>query len=130
MTDPIADMLCRIRNALMVRRRSVDIPRSGLKLALTHLFYREGFIHGFKSIEDGRQGIIRIFLKYDTQNRSAMSGLQRVSTPGLRVYAGKAKLPRVLSGSGMAIISTSRGVLTDREARTKRVGGEILCYVW
>jgi small subunit ribosomal protein S8 len=130
MVDPIADMLCRMRNGLLAKHKTVDIPRSRLKLAIVQLFQREGFVQGYKSLEDGRQGIIRILLKYNAQNRSIISGLKRASTPGLRVYAGKAAIPRVLSGAGIAIISTSQGVLCDREARARGIGGEVLCYIW
>lgn len=130
MTDPIADMLTRIRNALKARKEEVDIPSSNLKKRIAEVLKEEGFIKGFKVIPDGKQGILRVFLKYDEQGSPVISGLQRVSKPGRRVYVGKEEIPRVMGGLGVAILTTSRGVMTDREARKVGVGGEVICYVW
>ena len=130
MTDPIADMLTRIRNALKARKEEVDIPSSNLKKRIAEVLKEEGFIKGFRVIPDGKQGILRVFLKYDEQGSPVISGLQRVSKPGRRVYVGKEETPRVMGGLGVAILTTSRGVMTDREARKVGVGGEVICYVW
>jgi len=130
MTDPIADMLTRIRNALKARKEEVDIPSSNLKKRIAEVLKEEGFIKGFRVIPDGKQGILRVFLKYDEQGSPVISGLQRVSKPGQRVYVGKEEIPRVMGGLGVAILTTSRGVMTDREARKVGVGGEVICYVW
>jgi len=130
MTDPIADMLTRIRNALKARKEEVDIPSSNLKKRIAEVLKEEGFIKGFRVIPDGKQGILRVFLKYDEQGSPVISGLQRVSKPGRRVYVGKEEIPRVMGGLGVAILTTSRGVMTDREARKVGVGGEVICYVW
>lgn len=130
MTDPIADMLTRIRNANIVYREQVDIPGSKIKRAIADILKREGFIRDYQWIDDGRQGKIRIFMKYGPNRERVIVGLRRVSKPGLRVYSGKDRLPRVLQGLGIAIVSTPQGVLTDKEARKAGVGGEILCYVW
>ena len=130
MTDPIADMLTRIRNALKARKEEVDIPSSNLKKRIAEVLKEEGFIKGFRVIPDGKQGILRVFLKYDEQGSPVISGLQRVSKPGRRVYVGKEEIPRVMGGLGVAILTTSRGVMTDREAKKVGVGGEVICYVW
>ena len=129
-TDPIADYLTRLRNAIMARKKVVEIPASGLKKDITRILYDKGYILSYKTEEDGKQGLIKIALKYDQQTRqSAIRELSRVSTPGLRKYAHVEQLPRVMNGLGVAIISTSKGVVTDKEARTLNVGGEVLCYV-
>ena len=129
-TDTIADILTRIRNASSARHATVDVPASNVKKAITQILLDEGYIKGFQVIEDGKQGVIRITLKY-TDNRSpVITGLRRVSKPGLRVYANKEELPKVLGGLGTAIISTNQGVITDKEARRLGVGGEVLAFVW
>ncbi|MGE5599399.1 MAG: 30S ribosomal protein S8 [Bacteroidota bacterium] len=130
MTDPIADMLTRIRNANVVRAKVVEVPGSRIKRELATIFKNEGYIEDFDFIDDGKQGIIRLHLKYGPDRGRVISGLKRISKPGLRVYAGKDELPRVLGGLGIAVLSTSRGLMTDREARKEGVGGEVLCYVW
>jgi len=130
MTDPIADFLTRIRNAIMAKHKVVEIPASNLKKEMTRVLYDKGYILNFKFVEDNKQGIIKIALKYDADTkRSAIKELKRVSTPGLRQYAGYKEMPRVLNGLGVAILSTSKGVMTDKEARLAQVGGEVLCYV-
>lgn len=129
-TDPIADYLTRLRNAIMANKKVVEVPASSLKKDITRILYDKGYIMSWKMEDDGKQGMIKIALKYDPRTRrSAISDLQRVSTPGLRRYAHVGDLPRVLNGLGVAIISTSRGVVTDKEARTLNVGGEVICYV-
>ncbi|MCK1995252.1 MULTISPECIES: 30S ribosomal protein S8 [Bacillaceae] len=130
MTDPIADMLTRIRNANMVRHEKLEVPASKIKKEIAEILKREGFVRDFELIEDNKQGIIRIFLKYGASNERVITGLKRISKPGLRVYAKTGEVPRVLNGLGIAIVSTSHGVLTDKEARSKQVGGEVLAYVW
>jgi small subunit ribosomal protein S8 len=130
MTDPIADMLTRIRNANMVGHEKVEIPGSNLKRAVADILKNEGFIRDAEFIPDNKQGIIRVFLKYGPNNERVITGLKRISKPGLRVYAKSTELPRVLGGLGIAILSTSTGIMTDKEARRKQVGGEVLCYVW
>ncbi len=130
MTDPIADMLTRIRNANAVRHESVEIPASRLKWEIAEILKREGFIRDAEYIEDNKQGIIRIFLKYGKNNERVITGLKRISKPGLRVYTKSNEIPRVLRGLGIAILSTSKGVKTDREARQEKVGGEVLAYIW
>ena len=130
MTDPIADMLTRIRNANMVRHEKLEIPASKLKREIAEILKREGFIRDVEYIEDNKQGIIRVFLKYGQNNERVITGLKRISKPGLRVYAKSNEVPRVLNGLGIAILSTSQGVLTDKEARAKQAGGEVLAYVW
>ncbi|MCU9594045.1 30S ribosomal protein S8 [Caldibacillus thermolactis] len=130
MTDPIADLLTRIRNANMVRHESLEVPASKLKKDIVEILKREGFIRDAEYIEDNKQGIIRIFLKYGPNNERVITGLKRISKPGLRVYAKADEVPKVLNGLGIAIISTSSGVLTDKEARAQKVGGEVLAYVW
>jgi small subunit ribosomal protein S8 len=130
MTDPIADFLTRIRNANTVRHESLEVPASKIKREIAEILKREGFIRDVEYIEDNKQGIIRIFLKYGPNNERVITGLKRISKPGLRVYAKSDEIPRVLNGLGIAIVSTSQGVLTDKEARAKQVGGEVLAYVW
>ncbi|MFA6110120.1 MAG: 30S ribosomal protein S8 [Candidatus Latescibacterota bacterium] len=130
MTDPIADMLTRIRNAAHAGHRKVDVPASGLKREIARVLAENRFIDNFACIEDPKQGILRLYLRYDQENESLIRGIQRVSTPGLREYASKTGVPRVLRGLGIAIVSTSRGVMTDQEARKAGVGGEVLCKVW
>lgn len=128
--DPIADMLTRIRNANTVRHTSVDVPASNVKKKLAEILLNEGFIKSFNVIDDDKQGLIRIELKYGEQKERVISGLKRISKPGLRVYAKKNEIPKVLGGLGVAIISTSNGIITDKEARKLDVGGEVICYVW
>jgi len=129
-TDPIADMLTRIRNSSMAEHEKVDIPASKLKVRLAELLKEEGFVKNFRLIEDRKQGILRVYLKYGPGQERVITGLRRVSKPGRRQYVGADKIPSVLGGIGVAILSTPRGVLTDRESRRLRVGGEVLCYVW
>lgn len=130
MTDPIADFLTRIRNANMVRHEQLEVPASNMKKAIADILKREGFIRDYEYIEDNKQGILRVFLKYGPNNERVITGLKRISKPGLRVYAKANEVPKVLNGLGIAIVSTSQGVLTDKEARAKNIGGEILAYVW
>ena len=129
-TDPIADMLTRIRNAGAARHATVEVPASGMKKAIAQILLDEGYIKAFEVIENGTQGTIKVTLKYSANKEKAISGLRRVSKPGLRVYAGADELPRVLKGLGIAIISTSKGVMTDKAARANHVGGEVLAFVW
>ena len=129
-TDPIADMLTRIRNAGTAKHDTVDIPASKMKKAIAEILLAEGYIKAYQLIEDGTQGVIRVTLKYLPGKEKAIQGLKRVSKPGLRVYAGADELPRVLKGLGIAIISTSKGVMTDKAARANHVGGEVLAFVW
>ena len=129
-TDPIADMLTRIRNASSARHDSVDVPASTMKKAIAQILLEECYIKNVQLIEDGGQGVIRIALKYGAKKEKAISGLKRISKPGLRVYASADELPRVLRGLGIAIVSTSRGVMTDKKARALHVGGEVLAFVW
>ena len=129
-TDPVADMLTRIRNANTAKHESVDVPASNLKKAIAKILLDEGYIKSYEVVEDGTQGVIRIQLKYLAGKEKVISGLRRVSKPGLRVYAGADELPRVLKGLGIAIISTSKGVMTDKAARAIDVGGEVLALVW
>ena len=131
MTDPIADYLTRLRNAIVAKHRVVSIPASNVKKDITKILFQKGYILNYKFVEDGPQGSIKIALKYDKVNRvNAIKKLQRVSTPGLRQYTGYKEMPRVINGLGIAIISTSRGVMTDKEATDLKVGGEVLCYVY
>ena len=130
MTDPIADMLTRIRNANTVKHETVDVPASNMKKELARILLEEGFIRGYDVIEDGKQGIIRRQLKYGQAGEKVITGLKRISKPGMRVYAAKEELPKVLNGLGISIISTSKGILTDKQARNEGVGGEVICYVW
>ena len=129
-TDPVADMLTRIRNANTAKHEKVDVPASNLKKAIAQILLDEGYIKAYEVVDDGTQGIIRITLKYLAGKEKVISGLRRVSKPGLRVYAGADELPRVLKGLGIAIISTSKGVMTDKAARANHVGGEVLAFVW
>ena len=129
-TDPIADMLTRIRNANNAKFKTVDVPASKMKKAIANVLLEEGYIKALDEIDDGIQGIIRITLKYDEKGNKVISGLRRISKPGLRIYAGKDELPRVLNGLGTALISTSKGIMTDKQARNLGVGGEVLAYVW
>ena len=130
MTDPIADMLTRIRNACKAKHRKVDVPASNLKREIARILKEQHFIQAYAYVEDAKQGALRLYLKYDKDEESVILGIERISRPGLRQYAKKKKIPKVLSGLGMAILSTSHGVMTDREARRVGVGGEIICYVW
>lgn len=130
LTDPVADMLTRIRNALQAEKMDVLVPASKLKIEIARILRKEGYINDFQYIEDGKQGILKLFLKYTPEGEPVISGLKRVSKPGGRVYVPKDRIPRVLNGLGIAILSTSKGVLTDREARRLGVGGELLCYIW
>ncbi|BBH24011.1 30S ribosomal protein S8 [Paenibacillus baekrokdamisoli] len=130
MSDPIADMLTRIRNANVVRHETVEMPASKVKKQIAEILKREGFIRDAEYIEDNKQGIIRIFLKYGPNQERVITGLKRISKPGLRVYTKSTEVPRVLGGLGMAIISTSQGIMTDKEARQVKSGGEVVCYVW
>lgn len=130
MTDPIADMLTRIRNANMVGHESVDIPASKMKKSIAEILLKEGYIKGFDMIEDNKQGIIRVQMKYGADKERVITGIKKISKPGLKVYAKREDIPKVLGGLGIAIISTSRGVITDKEARKQNVGGEVICYVW
>lgn len=129
-TDPIADMLTRIRNANSSKHESVNVPASKLKIEIARILNDEGYINGYEVIDDGLQGVIKITLKYGANKQKVITGLKRVSKPGLRVYASKEDLPRVLKGLGIAIISTSKGIMTDREARKLNVGGEVLAFIW
>ena len=129
-TDPIADMLTRIRNAGSARHETVDVPNSKMKKAIAEILLEEGYIKSFQLIDDGTQGVIRVTLKYLPGKEKAIQGLRRVSKPGLRVYAGADELPKVLRGLGIAIVSTSKGIMTDKKARAQHVGGEVLAFVW
>ena len=130
MTDTIADMLTRIRNALVAKHETVDVPASTTKLAIAKILLDEGYIKGYEVTEDGIKKNIHIVLKYGPNKQRVIVGIKRISRPGLRVYARKDELPKVLGGLGIAIVSTSRGIMTDREARKEGVGGEVLAYVW
>jgi len=128
-TDPIADMLTRIRNAIMIKAEKVDVPASRLKLEMAKIMKEGGFIRGYKIIKDKRQGILRISLRY-SDGQCAINGLKRISKPGRRIYVGVDKIPLVMGGVGIAILSTPKGVLSDKKCRELRVGGEVLCYIW
>jgi len=131
MTDPIADYLTRLRNAIKAQHRVVDVPASNLKKEITKILFEKGYILNFKFVEEGPQGTIKIALKYDPVNKTnAIKALQRISTPGLRRYVGYKDMPRVLNGLGIAILSTSKGVMTDKEAGQLKIGGEVLCYIY
>ncbi len=130
MTDPIADMLTRIRNANMVRHETVEVPASKTKKEIARILQEEGFVRDVEYIDDNKQGIIRIYLKYGADNERVITGLKRISKPGLRVYTKKEEIPRVLGGLGIAVLSTSKGVMTDKQARKEQVGGEVLAYIW
>lgn len=130
MTDPIADFLTRIRNANMVYQEKVEVPASRMKRALAEILKNEGYIKNYEYIEDGKQGILRLYLKYGPNKEKVITGLKRISRPGLRIYARKGEIPKVLGGLGVAVISTSKGILTDKQARREGVGGEVICYIW
>ena len=130
MSDPIADMLTRIRNANTARHETVEIPASKIKLAVAKILKDEGFIKDFSFTADGKQGVIKVNMKYGSQRERVIGGIKRISKPGLRVYANKDVVPKVLGGLGLAIVSTSHGVMTDKQARQQGIGGEVLCYVW
>lgn len=130
MTDPLADMLTRIRNASTARQEKVDVPASRLKLEVARILKEEGYIKNYKFTKDEKQGVIRIFLKYEENRRPVIEGMKRVSRPGRRIYTGADEIPKVLGGLGITILSTSKGVMTDQEARRLNVGGEVLCCVW
>lgn len=129
-TDPIADMLTRIRNANSAKHTTVDIPASNIKKAIAQILFDEGYISSFEEIKDDKQGIIRVTIKYDENGQRVISGLKRISKPGLRIYVSKDELPQVLNGLGIALISTSKGIKTDKNARKEGLGGEVLAYVW
>ena len=129
-TDPIADMLTRIRNANTAKKSSVDVPASNMKKAIAQILFEQGYIKSFEEIKDDKQGIIRVTLKYDETGKRVISGLRRISKPGLRVYVNKDELPKVLNGLGIAIISTSKGLKTDKDARAEGLGGEVIAFVW
>ena len=129
-TDPVADMLTRIRNANSAKHETVDVPASNLKKAIAQILLDEGYIKSFELVDNGNQGVIRITLKYLAKKAPVLSGLKRVSKPGLRIYAGADELPKVLKGLGIAIVSTSKGVMTDKKARELHIGGEVLAFVW
>lgn len=129
-TDPIADMLTRIRNANSAKHDTVDIPASNMKKAIAQILVDEGYIKNFKVVEDGKQGVIRVTLKYGEGKSQVITGLHRVSKPGLRMYSNVEDMPKVMKGLGIAIISTSKGIMTDREARKQNVGGEVLAFIW
>ena len=129
-TDPIADMLTRIRNGNKSKAKIVDIPKSKVKSAIAEILYNEGYITSYEELENDTQGVIRVTLKYDEKGNKVIAGLKRISKPGLRIYASKEELPKVLNGLGIAIISTPKGIMTDKDARKNNVGGEVLAYVW
>lgn len=130
MTDPIADLLTRIRNANTVYQEKVEVPNSKVKAAIAEIFKQEGFIKDVEYIDDGKQGVLRLYLKYGVSREKVISGIKRISKPGLRVYAKKDNVPKVLGGLGTAVISTSHGIMTDKQARSNGLGGEVICYIW
>ncbi|NLB87772.1 MAG: 30S ribosomal protein S8 [Syntrophomonadaceae bacterium] len=130
MTDPVADLLTRIRNGNVVMHETVEVPSSNIKLGIVQILKEEGYIKDYEYIEDGKQGIIRIYLKYGQNKEKVITGLKRISKPGLRVYVKKDEVPKVLGGLGTAIISTSQGLMADKTARKKGLGGEVICYIW
>lgn len=130
MTDPIADMLTRVRNASSVQHDTVDIPGSNIKKEISRILLEEGYIKGYDVIEDGKQGLIRMQLKYGKNGEKVITGIKKISKPGMRVYADRNNVPRVLNGIGISVISTSKGIVTDKQARELGVGGEVICYVW
>jgi small subunit ribosomal protein S8 len=130
MTDPIADFLTRIRNGNIVMKETVEAPSSKIKIAIAEILREEGYIKNFESIEDEKQGILRVYLKYGPKKEKIISGIKRISKPGLRVYVKKDDVPKVLGGLGTAIVSTSKGVMTDKKARAAGLGGEVICYIW
>lgn len=130
MTDPIADFLTRIRNANVVYHDKVDIPASKMKVALAEILKNEGFIRDYQQISDNKQGVIRVFMKYGAERERVITGIKRISKPGLRVYVKKTEIPRVLGGLGVAVISTTLGLMSDKQARVAGLGGEVVCYIW
>ena len=130
MTDPIADFLTRIRNGNMVLHDTVEIPSSKIKLAIAKIMQEEGYIKNYEYLEDGKQGVIRVYMKYGANKQKIITGLKRISKPGLRVYVKKDDIPKVLGGLGTAVISTSKGLMTDKNARKSKLGGEVICYIW
>jgi small subunit ribosomal protein S8 len=130
LTDPISDMLTRMRNAILIKSEKVDMPASKMKVEIAKILKEEGFIKSYKIIKDKKQGILRVTLKYTSENEPVVSGLKRISKPGRRVYVGKNEVPRVMGGVGIAIITTPKGILSDKGCRNEGVGGEVLCYVW
>lgn len=130
LTDPISDMLTRMRNAILIKSEKVDIPASKMKVEIAKILKEEGFIKSYKIIKDKKQGILRVTLKYTSENEPVVSGLKKISKPGRRVYVGKSEVPRVMGGVGIAIITTPKGILSDKGCRSEGVGGEVLCYVW
>ncbi|NTU41643.1 MAG: 30S ribosomal protein S8 [Nitrospirales bacterium] len=130
LTDPIADMLTRVRNAILIRTEKVDIPASKMKVEIAKIMKEEGFIKSYKIIKDKKQGLLRVSLKYTPENESVVTNLKRVSKPGRRVYVGKGEIPKVLGGVGIAILTTPKGILTDKGCHREGVGGEVLCYIW
>lgn len=130
MTDPVADFLTRIRNANTVYHDKVEAPASNVKKAIAEILKQEGYIKDYETVDDGKQGTIRLYLKYGSNKQRVISGLKRISKPGLRVYAKKDQIPKVLGGLGIAIVSTSQGIMTDKQARQSGLGGEVVCYVW
>ena len=130
MSDVIADMLTRIRNANSAKHATVDIPASNMKKAIAEILVEEGYVKSYEVIEDGKQGTIRVTLKYQANKQKVIRGLKSVSKPGLRIYAGCEDMPKVMNGLGIAIVSTSKGIMTDKKARALKVGGEVLCFVW
>ncbi len=130
MTDPVADFLTRIRNGNMVMHETVEVPGSKIKLSIARIMQEEGYIKDYEFVEDGKQGIIRIYLKYGPNKKKVITGIKRISKPGLRVYVKKDEIPRVLGGLGTAVISTSKGLMTDKNARKQGLGGEVICYIW
>lgn len=130
MTDPIADFLTRIRNGNMVMHETVEVPGSKMKISIAEIMKNEGYIKDFEYIEDGKQGIIRVYLKYGGNKTKVITGIKRISKPGLRVYVKKDEIPKVLGGLGTAVISTSKGLMTDKSARKEGLGGEVVCYIW
>lgn len=129
-TDPIADMLTRIRNAIIAKHDKVDIPRSNVKVAIAKILFEEGYVKSIEEIGEGYEGVISIKLKYGSKNESVITGLKRISKPGLRIYVNSDKLPKVLGGLGVAIVSTNKGIMTDKKARASKVGGEVMAYIW
>ena len=130
MTDPIADMLTRIRNAIMVRKDQVDMPSSRIKLEIARILKAEGYIKNFKLIQEDKKESLKIFLKYDEMKKSVILGLEKVSTSGRRLYVGSEKIPQIRKGMGVLILTTNKGLMTDKEARKQKLGGEVLCYIW
>jgi len=130
MTDPIADMLTRIRNANIVRDKVVEVPASTIKSELARILKEEGYVDDYEQVNDGKQGIIRLYLKYGPGRERVITGLKRISRPGLRIYAQKHQIPKVLGGLGIAVLSTSHGIMSDKAARQEGIGGEVLCYIW